>query len=66
MISAANFAPTSSPWHFNTKHKTISFDLIIDYECKNPDEIKDIIIKEIKEKYPKYEYFVIIDRDFSD
>ena len=53
-------------FYVDSSHKTISFDLIIDYECQNPNEIKDIIIKEIKEKYPKYEYFVIIDRDFSD
>lgn len=53
-------------FYVDDKNKTISFDLIIDFECKNPNEIKDKIIKEIKEKYPKYEYHVIIDRDISD
>lgn len=44
----------------------ISFDIIIDFDAKNPREIRDKIIAEIKEKYPEYNYFVVLDNDFSD
>ena len=46
--------------------KDIFFDLIIDFKAKNPEEIKQKVIDEIKEEYPKYNYNVILDLDVSD
>ena len=46
--------------------KQIMFDLIIDFKEKDPNSIKECVLKEIKEKYPKYNYFIILDNDFSD
>lgn len=46
--------------------KTVMFDLIIDFECKNREEIRDKVVSKIKEKYPKYNYYAIIDDDFSE
>ena len=45
---------------------TISFDLIIDFKADNPQEIQNKVLKEIKEKYPNYNYNVILDTDVSD
>ena len=42
------------------------FDLIIDFKEKNAEQIRDSVITEIKEKYPEYNYHVVIDKDFSD
>ena len=53
-------------FYLDEKEKNISFDIIIDFDAKNPKEIKDKILMEIKNKYPKYEYFIVIDSDFSD
>ena len=53
-------------FYLDAKENTVSFDIIIDFEADNPKEIKDKILAEIKEKYPKYNYFVVIDSDFSD
>lgn len=48
------------------KEKNVYFDLIIDFEEKNKDKLKNEIIEKIKEKYPKYNYNVIIDSDITD
>ena len=46
--------------------KTISFDILIDFEEEKVEELKQSIISKLKEKHPKYEYFVVIDNDFTD
>ena len=53
-------------FYVNDENKNIYFDLIFDFDCKNIDEIKDNIIKDLKKEYPKYEFNVILDADFSD
>ena len=53
-------------FYVDTKTKNIMFDLIIDFKDKNAEETRDKVITEIKEKYPEYKYFAVIDRDFSD
>lgn len=45
---------------------TISFDLIIDFKAENPEKTKEKILQDIKEKYPNYNYNVILDTDISD
>ena len=44
----------------------ISFDLIFDFKEEHPDKIVEKIKKEIKTKFPKYTYNVIIDTDVSE
>ena len=44
----------------------ISFDLIFDFDEEKPEVIRDEIISKLKEKYPKYNYYAIIDADISD
>ena len=44
----------------------ISFDLIFDYKEEHPEKIVRKIKKEIKSKFPNYDYSVIIDKDISD
>ena len=48
----------------STNH--ISFDLIFDYKEEHPEKIVRKIKKEIKSKFPDYEYSVIIDNDVSE
>ena len=48
------------------KANNVYFDLIIDFKSENKDKIKNEIVKKIKEKYPKYNYNVIIDSDITD
>ena len=44
----------------------ISFDLIFDFKEEHPEKIVRKIKKEIKAKFPKYTYNVIIDTDVSE
>ena len=44
----------------------VYFDLIIDFEEKNKERIKNKIIKELKNKYKKYNFNVILDSDVTD
>ena len=53
-------------FYVDEETKTISFDLIIDFKADNPEEIKENVLKEIKQKYPDYNYLVILDTDISD
>ena len=46
--------------------KNIFFDLIIDFKADNPKEIQQSVINKIKQKYPKYNYNVILDLDVTD
>lgn len=53
-------------FYVDKESNNIYFDLIIDFDCENPENVKEKIIKELKEKFPEYEYNVILDADFSD
>ena len=48
------------------KENNVYFDLIIDFEAEDKEELKQEIVNQIKEKYPKYNYNVIIDSDITD
>ena len=48
------------------KNKIIYFDLIIDFECDDPEKIKNEIIKKLENKYTGYKFNVILDADMSD
>lgn len=53
-------------FYVDSKKSNIMFDLIISFEEKDREKLRDQVISEIKEKYPEYNYYVIIDNDFSD
>lgn len=44
----------------------ISFDVIFNFDEKETQKIINEIKQKLKERYPKYNYSVIIDTDFSD
>ena len=46
--------------------KTISFDILIDFDEKNPEKLRDELIDKLKTLHPEYNYFVVIDNDFAD
>ena len=46
--------------------KTISFDIVIDFDEEHPEDIQQDIIEKLKEHHPNYNYYVVIDKDFSD
>lgn len=48
------------------KENNVYFDLIIDFEAEDKEKLKSEIVEKIKEKYPNYNYNVIIDSDITD
>lgn len=48
------------------KKDNVYFDLIIDFEENNREQIKNEIVDKLKQRYPKYNYNVIIDSDITD
>jgi len=53
-------------FYVDEENKTVSFDLIIDFKAESKENVKDEVVKKIKEKYPEYNYYVILDTDYSD
>lgn len=53
-------------FYVDEETNTISFDLIFNFEEKEVDRIVKEINEKLKEKYPDYEFFIILDTDFSD
>ena len=53
-------------FYADTERMTVSFDLIIDFKSRRKTEIRDSLIEQMKALYPDYDFFVILDSDFSD
>lgn len=53
-------------FYVDEEYKIISFDLIFDFDEENPLERCEEIKNKLKEKYPKYNYSIILDTDVSD
>ena len=53
-------------FYVDKSKSNVYFDLIVDFEEKNKENIKDEIIQKIKEKFPKYNFNIILDSDISD
>lgn len=44
----------------------ISFDIILDYKCPNINEIKNSLYERMREKFPLYNCYIVIDNEFAD
>ena len=46
--------------------RTVSFDLIFDFKNEDNEQSAEEIRTKLKEKFPEYEYYIVIDTDFTD
>lgn len=53
-------------FYFDPLNKYVTFDIVVSFEEKDPEKLKNKIIKELKEKYDDLKFYIIIDRDLSD
>lgn len=53
-------------FYIDEEDKTISFDIIIDFNIKNREELYQSIFDEIQEKYKDYKISITLDVDISD
>ncbi|MBQ7995714.1 MAG: cation transporter [Bacilli bacterium] len=51
-------------FYVDEKNKNISFDLVLDFKSKNPEETVFDIRERISKKYPDYNFNIIVDSDF--
>ncbi|MBR6034305.1 MAG: cation transporter [Clostridia bacterium] len=66
LISRYNQIKQIHGFYVDEENSSIYFDLIIDFDCKNQEEIKKEIIEKLEAKYPQYKFNVILDGDFND
>lgn len=52
--------------YIDEEHQQITFDLIFDFEDKNVGKEIEEIKAKIKQKYPEYNTYIVIDTDFSE
>ena len=50
----------------DVERKNASFDLIIDFETPDRDDLYAHIVEDVKALYPDYDYQITLDRDLSD
>ena len=53
-------------FYVDKSKSNVFFDLIIDFDAKDREKIKNEIISKLKEKYPEYNYNIILDLDVTD
>ncbi|MBP5092400.1 MAG: cation transporter [Bacilli bacterium] len=53
-------------FYVNDDEMVISFDIVVSFEDKNPDHVRDEIKAKIERLYPKYKTSIAIDIDVSD
>ena len=46
--------------------RAVSFDIMLDYEIENASDITAALSSELTERLPDYQFFINIDRDFSE
>lgn len=53
-------------FYANPRTKHVSFDVILDFNCKDRQRVKNELIAALSERFPDYTFHVTLDRDFSD
>jgi hypothetical protein len=53
-------------YYVNEDEKSVSFDLVIDFEEKEPGKVVEEIKSKISSLHPAYQFSIIVDADVSD
>ena len=53
-------------FYVDKERNLVSFDIILDYGCPNVERIKEELYQNMKEKFPLYNFYIIIDNEFAD
>lgn len=53
-------------FYLDESTRLVSFDLIFDFENEDSEKDAKDIENQLKEKFPEYDFYIVIDKDFSD
>ena len=53
-------------FYVDEEQNNISIDIMVSFDEEKPEQIVEEIKDKLKEKFPKYDYTIVLDRDFSD
>ena len=53
-------------FYADEEKKYVSFDLIIDFKSDRKQQIRDEILLGMSDKYPEYQFYAILDNDYSE
>ena len=53
-------------FYADEQKKIVIFDIIVNFDEENPSGVRDRLYSALKEKYPDYDFNIVIDSDFSD
>ena len=66
IVLSHNYILQMHGFFISEKEKVMKFDIVIDFECENKEELKNEILEEIKNKYESYDVKITIDNDIAD
>ena len=53
-------------FYVDKERMLISFDIILEYKCEKVEEIKNELYQKMREKFPLYNCYIVIDNEFAD
>ena len=53
-------------FYVDKERMVVTFDIIIDFKCKDPNAIRNKLFYAAKEKFPLYDYNIVLDNDITD
>ncbi len=53
-------------FYVDKERMLISFDIILDYKCPNVEQIKNELYEKMRDKFPLYNVYIVIDNEFAD
>ncbi len=53
-------------FYVDKERMLISFDIILEYKCEKVEEIKNDLYQKMREKFPLYNCYIVIDNEFAD
>ena len=53
-------------FYVDKERMLVTFDIIIDFKCKDPNKVRNEIYFAVKEKFPLYELNIVLDNDITD
>jgi len=52
-------------FYVDAQQKSVTFDLVIDFKADR-EQVQSDVLEKLKKKYPEYQFFVVLDSDYSD